>query len=250
MRQGKERDVACPRKRRAAFTLTEMLMAAGILGLGLTMVASIFPVAVDQSRRSRDLTYGALCARSAAAGMRIRRDGACTYMRDKKFGFNIPDYALPSAMLLYKPNVLLKNRTYAGVSAWDGGNMVARVLLFPVSRNANGDGNGRGPWRATILVCKSQGTTIVEDLQRQWKYMKIKMHAGNYVYELRWQGYGYMVDYVTGGVAADVTAGTGYFSVGVPATTAVTVDNTIPPTATTWFCYPEVVAVYHTMLGY
>ena len=51
--------MAFPRKRRDAFTLTEMLMAAGILGIGLTMVASIFPVAVDQSRRSRDLTMAA-----------------------------------------------------------------------------------------------------------------------------------------------------------------------------------------------
>jgi len=55
------------------FSLTEILMAVGILGVGMTMVASVFPVAVDQSRRGRDSTMAALCARSAAATMRATR---------------------------------------------------------------------------------------------------------------------------------------------------------------------------------
>lgn len=60
-------------KARAGFSLTEILMAVGILGVGMTMVASVFPVAVDQSRRSRDLTMAALSARSVAAALRARR---------------------------------------------------------------------------------------------------------------------------------------------------------------------------------
>ncbi|MCX5685637.1 MAG: prepilin-type N-terminal cleavage/methylation domain-containing protein, partial [Planctomycetota bacterium] len=39
-------------RRSRGFSLTEILMAVGILGIGLTMVASIFPVAVDQTRRA------------------------------------------------------------------------------------------------------------------------------------------------------------------------------------------------------
>ncbi|HUS46218.1 MAG TPA: type II secretion system protein, partial [Phycisphaerae bacterium] len=200
-------------ERYRGFTLTEVLMAVGILGVGLTMVASIFPVAVDQSRRSQDQTSAALCARSAAAGMRIQRDGACTYMRDKKYGFI--DNAIPSAMLLYNPNVFLysKSRTYDGVSTWDGGNLVARVWLFPVSRTA-GDGNGRGPWRATILVFKARGDTpVLSGYWAEWRIKKKDMGPGSYVYEYRWQGYGYMVDYVD---FADGADGTGYFSVGIP----------------------------------
>jgi len=61
------------RLRRRGFSLTEILMAVGILGIGMTMVASIFPVAVDQTRRANDTTMAALCARSAAAIMRARR---------------------------------------------------------------------------------------------------------------------------------------------------------------------------------
>jgi len=38
-------------KARAGFSLMEILMAVGILGVGMTMVASVFPVAVDQSLR-------------------------------------------------------------------------------------------------------------------------------------------------------------------------------------------------------
>jgi prepilin-type N-terminal cleavage/methylation domain-containing protein len=61
------------RRSRRGFSLTEILMAVGILGVGMTMVASIFPVAVDQTRRANDTTMAALCARSAAAVMRARR---------------------------------------------------------------------------------------------------------------------------------------------------------------------------------
>jgi len=58
---------------RRGFTLTEILLAAGILGVGLTMVASVFPISVDQNRRSVDLTHSAMCARNVAATLRARR---------------------------------------------------------------------------------------------------------------------------------------------------------------------------------
>jgi prepilin-type N-terminal cleavage/methylation domain-containing protein len=73
---GKEADVNPVRRCRAGFTLTEILMATGILGIGLTMVASVFPVAVDQSRRSQDITMAALSARSVAAAIRANRQGS------------------------------------------------------------------------------------------------------------------------------------------------------------------------------
>jgi hypothetical protein len=57
-------------------------MAVGILGVGLTMVASVFPVAVDQSRRGKDSTMAALCARSVAATLRARRQRVVGEVRD------------------------------------------------------------------------------------------------------------------------------------------------------------------------
>ena len=47
------------RRRQAAaggFSLLEMMIAIAVLGIGLVMVAAIFPVALDQHRRSADET--------------------------------------------------------------------------------------------------------------------------------------------------------------------------------------------------
>jgi len=70
------------RSGRPGFSLTEILMAVGILGVGLTMVASVFPVAVDQHRRGRDSTMAALCARSVAATLRAARQKFVGETRD------------------------------------------------------------------------------------------------------------------------------------------------------------------------
>jgi prepilin-type N-terminal cleavage/methylation domain-containing protein len=73
---GKEYAVRQIARSTPGFTLTEILMAVGILGVGLTMVASVFPVAVETSRRSNEVTMTALCARSVAASLRARRGGS------------------------------------------------------------------------------------------------------------------------------------------------------------------------------
>jgi len=58
-----------PRHRpaRRAFSLVEVLVAIGILGLGLIMVASIFPVGADWTRQNIDESIAAQLARNAAA---------------------------------------------------------------------------------------------------------------------------------------------------------------------------------------
>jgi len=83
------------RRCRAGFTLTEILMATGILGIGLTMVASVFPVAVDQSRRSQDITMAALSARSVAAAMRANRGALLPWLRQRGRGDSAGDAAWP-----------------------------------------------------------------------------------------------------------------------------------------------------------
>jgi len=52
---------------RRAFSLLEIMIAIGILGIGLVMVAAIFPVALDQHRRSTDDVMGNLVAANAEA---------------------------------------------------------------------------------------------------------------------------------------------------------------------------------------
>ncbi|MCX5647814.1 MAG: prepilin-type N-terminal cleavage/methylation domain-containing protein, partial [Planctomycetota bacterium] len=258
------RDVAFPRKRRAAFTLTEMLMAAGILGIGLTMVASIFPVAVDQSRRSRDQTMAALCARSAMARVRADRNAIINWLRDNtdsSYAFIDLNYLAGGYFdvagrlhVVYRPSVFLytsptkpTSRTYEGGNTWDAGNYVARIFATrsrsPLSATAATD----GPYRLTIVVCRSIGklpsTSATSEL---WaNATNPKPGPGTYILEPSGGlGWGYLIDYVTIDTSGGTPKITGYPAVGVTSGGYI-----ISPTTTTIRRVPDAVAVYHTMLG-
>jgi hypothetical protein len=213
-----------------------MLMAAGILGIGLTMVASIFPVAVEQSRRSRDQTMAALCARSVMARARADRNAICNGLRGRTDAFldlnSAPDK-------VYKPSAFLytKARTYAGVSTWDTGNYVARLFATPTSLG--------GPWRIAIFVCRSTGkdpSTYSADDDLWANAVKPIPGPGTYVVE-KWRGgaIGHLMDYVL----TDQTGKTGYFAVGANSLN----DLTILPAATDIQRVPDAIAVFHTMVG-
>jgi len=235
--------VAFPRKRRAAFTLTEMLMAAGILGIGLTMVASIFPVAVDQSRRSRDQTMAALCARSVMAQVRADRNAIYNGLRGRT-----DEFLDLNSTFVYKPSVFLytKDRNYDGVNNWDPGNYVARLFA---TRTSIG-----GPWRIAIFVCRSIGkppgsvesdlwANAVNPIPGPGIDIKPIPGPGTYVVEKwRYGAIGHLVDYVL----TDSTGNkTGYFTVG-----SNSLNNlTILPAAMDIQRVPDAVAVFHTMLG-
>jgi prepilin-type N-terminal cleavage/methylation domain-containing protein len=164
-RSSKECSVGIIYRSRRGFTLTEILMAVGILGIGLTMVASVFPVAVDQSRRSTDATMSALCARSIAAMMRARREAFVGQYRDwfktaTKSGpaanqnrpaeFDTPDSnvtaptnppgitclkanaIMPREMRIYNPNMFLyeAGRAY-DASAYPASGYMATIPYWP-----------------------------------------------------------------------------------------------------------------------
>ena len=234
--------MASGRKRRAGFTLTEMLMAAGILGIGLTMVASIFPVAVDQSRRSRDQTMAALCARTVMARARADRNKIYDWLRGRTdsriIDLNSSAPSLfPGKHVVYKPSVFLyPNRSYDGVNAWDAGNYVARLFATRTSTD--------GPWRISIFVCRSIGKGPNPVTRDWWAYAtRPTPGPGTYVVEVNGgRGYGHLLDYVTIDTAGKRT---GYPAVGVTSKGSI-----IPPT-TLWSiqCVPDAVAVFHTMLG-
>jgi prepilin-type N-terminal cleavage/methylation domain-containing protein len=229
--------VASGRKRRAGFTLTEMLMAAGILGIGLTMVASIFPVAVEQSRRSRDQTMAALCARSVLAQTRAGQNAIYNGLRGKTEAF-----VDLNSTVVYRPSVFLytKARTYAGVGTWDTGNYVARLFATPTRIG--------GPWRIAIFVCRSTGKSPYsypadDDL---WaNAVNPTPGAGTYVVE-KWRGgaIGHLLDYVL----TDQTDKTGYFAVGANSRDEPDNDK-ILPAATDIQRVPNAVAVFHAMVG-
>ena len=230
--------MASGRKRRAAFTLIEMLMAAGILGIGLTMVASIFPVAVDQSRRSRDQTLAALCARSVMARARADRSAIYNGLRGRTDAFLDLNSAGLFPDKVYKPSAFLytKARTYAGINTWDAGNYVARPFATPTSIG--------GPWRIALFVCRSIGrepNPVDSDL---WaNAINPNPGPGTYVVE-KWRGgaIGHLMDYV---LTDQTGKKTGYFAVGSNSLNY----TTILPTATDIQRVPDAVAVFHTMLG-
>ena len=216
--------MAFPRKRRAAFTLTEMLIAAGILGIGLTMVASIFPVAIDQSRRSRDQTMAALCARSVLAQARADRNATYSGLRGQtedcpEIPSNTPDF--------------FQNEHY-----------VARLFASPTGIS--------GPWRIAIFVCRSIGSGATND---SWADATDPTPPdpeaafipppgpGTYVVE-KWRGgaIGHLVDYVQTDQAGNKT---GYFAIGVNSRN----ETEIPPAADKIQCVPDAIAVFHTILG-
>lgn len=154
---------------RAGFTLTEILMATGILGVGLTMVASVFPVAVDQSRRSRDATMAAMCARSMAAYMRANRSKVLEWCRAqaKSKTTVMTSSAVPYAIRMYNPVSFLYdsvtdkggrnkplrkyNPEVTDYGLWAQGNYTPMMFATPM------DSRGYGPWRITIVLFKARG---------------------------------------------------------------------------------------------
>ena len=171
---------------RCGFTLTEILMAVGILGVGLTMVASVFPVAVDQSRRSRESTMAAMCARSVVAMMKARRDKVIPWCRlnakDKTDELSrvsetttLHSGAIPGKFRVYNPNSFLyddyyddaskaQHRSYSTTDdvptvdkfpTWMAGNYVPVVFASPIATTL--PLTGLGPWRITIVVYRAGG---------------------------------------------------------------------------------------------
>jgi len=167
----------------------EILMAVGILGVGMTMVASVFPVAVDQSRRSRDLTMAALSARSVAAALRARRQEVVNSFRGSLTGTTfdasatpksprtarLSHTALPTKLRSYNPRSFLYDSAGGGgtksarqysnsetgmYGLWNAGSYVPVVFATPISNDPNDietNNAGHGPWRITIMIYKSRG---------------------------------------------------------------------------------------------
>ena len=208
---------------RCGFTLTEILMAVGILGVGLTMVASIFPVAVDQSRRSRESTMAAMCARNVVAMMKARREKVVLwcrlYAKDKTDEISrvsetatLHSGAIPGKFRVYNPDSFLyddgtapSHRAYSTTDntgatpdkfpTWMMGNYVPVVFASPISTTASSTTppTGLGPWRVTIVVYKGRsgygkitGTTNTDRSMPEWLDPKNVPPADNQRYLAAW----------------------------------------------------------------
>jgi len=200
-------------KARAGFSLTEILMAVGILGIGMSMVASVFPVAVDQSRLSTEMTMASLSARSVAAILRARRQDAVRYCRSNtmntagggavtpmtaRFGTTVLPYEISS----YNPFGFLYDeddqpqggedapRQYSSTTTgmygpWSMGSYVPVVFATPISRDPNQPGHG--PWRITILIFKSRGERpdYLNESPSNWVWIQNRGEVGTYIMDWR-----------------------------------------------------------------
>jgi prepilin-type N-terminal cleavage/methylation domain-containing protein len=210
------------RRSRRGFTLTEILMAAGILGIGLTMVMSVFPVAVDQTRRSHEITMSALCARNVAATIRAKREIILPLLRnsitkDLTADISTNGWYVPFESRVYNPDSFLydqNTRTYTAPTTAEytkEGNYYPVVLATPVSV-ATTPSPSLGPWRVTIIVYKLHGqlpdnintakTGNTGTYMRSWADPNDTVHAmaGSYIIDWRpgdltnTRGEAYMID--------------------------------------------------------
>lgn len=222
------------RKGRPGFTLTEILMAVGILGVGLTMVATIFPVAVNQNRRSNEMTQTALFARSTYAMIRARRHKILSAIRtyEETAGkttpvehFRLDDKdCMPSELQVFNPYMFTYdwNRLYPpGTDRWAAGNYTAVIYANPLRPG--------GPYRVAFVVYAARrGAPNVVPLAQ------LAPTPGDYVYDRTdFRGEAHMVDYATG---------TTVHTAAVPL-------NTPPIASPNWLVVPDAVMAYHVVLG-
>jgi prepilin-type N-terminal cleavage/methylation domain-containing protein len=264
---------------RRGFTLTEILMAIAILGIGLTMVASVFPVAVDQSRRSRESTMAALCARSVMATMRAKRDVIVGQLRmpannaiNKTVEISLNWY-LAGKDRVYNPDSFLyeQDRSYkttdSGSDAypnWLAGNYYPVVLATPIANT------GIGPWRITILIYKATGAipAYLNNLSATkvgLSWSQTGGQPGGYIVDWRPgdainnYGQAYLVDrLIPGATRANDSiylASPSYSASSATFITHYVADRTIKGmgAATTdlpqWVTMPGAIAAYHTIFG-
>jgi len=63
--------VGCPRGRLGGFSLVEVMLALGVLAIGMVSVASIFPVAILQEKRASDDTMGVIVGGNVIALLQV-----------------------------------------------------------------------------------------------------------------------------------------------------------------------------------
>jgi len=89
-----------PRRGRRGFSLVEILLSVFILGIGMIMVASVFPVGANWTRQATEETVGQVIAQNAES----------VIMSHYRAGGDLNGYLIPNyANVPTNPNTILKN---------------------------------------------------------------------------------------------------------------------------------------------
>ena len=153
------------RMRAKGFSLVEILIAIGILGVGLAMVAIAFPLGLQQSKRTVDASRAALAAQSIASLLQAKSDKILNANprlivgEAKKVDGSLEIVSMGAegdAFCVDSENPEQScfvcnpwREVYGGSVDWanvDPADYRVHVWLTP-----KGD---RGPWLATIVVCR------------------------------------------------------------------------------------------------
>jgi len=144
-----------------AFSLTEVLLALGILSIGMVFVAGVFPVAIHLTTVSTEQTTAAVIADEAFAKIRLYAEGDPTDMSDDISGLSdtelrptcIEDFndVFPAAterlegeFVYPSDNSDISQKRYS----WS-------VLLREVDSSTN------PPVQATVFVCRKTGSALL-----------------------------------------------------------------------------------------
>ncbi len=240
------------RHRAGGFTLTEVLMAVGILGIGMTMVATIFPVAVNQSREADISTQAALQARSIGAYMRMQKDDLAEEAHRRVAAvFTWPTNNLASwsgwkgEFGMYAPNEFLyqRNRSYSGgANPWGSGHLAPQLVVGAV--DAGGTSTRiKGPWRVAIVLYRARGDEPTPQNYASGEAGRRRARPGEYILDpSRGRCEVYMIDSID--FKNNDSPGDDNIYV-APGRTREGDEAA----KTSWRDLPGAVAVYHTILG-
>jgi hypothetical protein len=94
----------CAAQRRKAFSLTEVLLAIFIMGIGVIAIAALFPAGIAQQRRSVDDVIGPIVANNAVSVLRLKLD-ADDFGTFEDFGVAAPQRTIDGDWPWLRPGV-------------------------------------------------------------------------------------------------------------------------------------------------
>ncbi len=150
----------------SAFSLAELMVAIGILGIGMLIIATAFPIALDQTRRAIELQRSQMVFAEAVNKIKtkISQNELEVYITDNTNGANSATYSLGS------------------------GNREDRIWILDFDNNAAVEGGGTDDFFDDFVSYDSSSTThdsdilFTQDTTYAWLAACKRISAGYYLF--------------------------------------------------------------------